>query len=163
MHVKMKGLALVGAVCGILAVASPLLAGDGHCCGTPDGCGKSVCVPSSEVKTVKKSFYSDAPEEFCLPYSTLTLIFGKCDCSKVKHRKDMILKVRPVCECCVKRCYPSCQPACGGCSGCATPAVPAGAAPGLPAPMPKTAGTISVQPVVAPGTSVIVVEPVPQR
>jgi hypothetical protein len=105
-----KGMALAGAVCGLLAFISPTRAGDGPCCDTSPTCGKSVCCPTTEVKKVAKSYYGECTEEFC-PCSILGILSGKCNCPKVKTRKDMMLKVRYK-ECCVKKCIPVVQPTC---------------------------------------------------
>jgi hypothetical protein len=135
-------------------------------CEAASSCGKSVCCPTSELKTVKKRYYSDLPEEFCLPYSLLGLALHKCDCSKVRHRKDLIVKVRPQCECCVKRCYPTCQPPCAGAcpSGCATGCAaatvetPTLVAPSAPSAVRQT--TVSPMPS---GSAVITIKTVPER
>jgi hypothetical protein len=162
-----KGMALACAAYGILALVAPVRAEDASCCGAAAGCGKSVCCPTTETKTVKKRYYTDRVEEFCLPYSMFGLLSGKCECcSKVMTRKDLIVKVRKQCECCVKRCYPVVQPnSQTGCGSdcppqCAGTAMPQAGAYGTTvwsraAPMPST-------PVPANG-AVITISSVPNR
>jgi hypothetical protein len=105
-----KGMALAGAVCGLLAFISPIRAGDGSYCEATATCGKTVCCPTTEEKKVEKRYYTSCKEEFC-PCSILGIFSGKCGCGKPKTRKDLILKIRH-CECCVKKCVPVTQPAC---------------------------------------------------
>jgi hypothetical protein len=96
-------------VFGLVLLAAPGWAGEGPpaggCC-APEGCLKTVCRPTTDVKTQTKRVYTDVKEEFCLPCSCLGALFHRCgDCSKVYHRKIMVVKIRK-CDVPVKKCVP---------------------------------------------------------
>ncbi len=161
-----KVMALTCTACGILALVSPVRADDASCCGASAGCGKSVCCPTTETKTIKKRYYTDCVEEFCLPYSILGLLLGKCDCSNVMTRKDMIVKVRKQCECSVKRCYPVVQPCCQAACAPGCPPQCTGTTMRQPATIGAAAMPPAAQMPAAPpptGAAVIVIRPSPNR
>jgi hypothetical protein len=122
------------ALYGLLGLVGALPASDGPGCCAPacgpacappcgPAChGKTVCCPIEETKTVNHRCYTDCKEDFCLPCSCLGMLMHRCDCSKVRKRKYLILKIHKE-EQCVKKCIPVLQePYCGdhcggGCHG----------------------------------------------
>jgi hypothetical protein len=109
----------------------------------------TVCVPECSVKTREKVVYSSGCEKFCLPACRLCGGHGDCaHCECPRTRKYLIKKIEK-CEENVTKCVPSEQPACGGGHCIAAPrhaaATPIYTAPPL---------------AVAPGGSVISIQPV---
>jgi len=118
-----KGMAraLAAAICGLLGLAPTASGGDligGDCCPAP--CGKKVCCPVEETKTVSKTCWTYHKKDFCLPCSMLGMLLHRCDCGKACHRRVLVMKIRkhdePVKKCIPVEpdCHAPCAPGCGG-------------------------------------------------
>ena len=86
----------------------------------PQYCGKLVCQPVCETKTVTTRHYTDRCTDVCQRCTALSLLFpSKCGCSHVRTRKDLVVKLRK-CDKCVTVCVPVTEPVCSApCdSGC---------------------------------------------
>src|SRR5262249_10903564 len=139
--------ALAAAGCGLLGLVAVAAAGEmaDGCC--PAHCEKKVCVPVEETKTVTKTCYTCRTKEFCKPCSMLGMLFHKCDCSKVYHRKVLIMKDHKS-EKCVTKGVPVAEGHCGEHCG-ATPGPVAAPAPAHP-PAPASAPAPGYAPGAAP-------------
>ena len=99
-------------------------------CGCQNTCGKLVCRPVCETKTVTTRVYTDRCEPVCQRCTALSLLFpSKCGCSNVRMRKDLVVKLRK-CDKCVTKCVPVTEPVCSG--HCATGHCDSGCQQGAP-------------------------------
>ena len=137
--------ALVAVALG-MALASAASAADPAIVGCtvdscPQDCGKTVCRPIMEKRTVEKRLYTDRCTPVCLPCPLACLFPKSCGCSCVKRQKDLVLKIRKTEEC-VTKCVPVHVPACTT----RAPAcqAPCAAAPSIPAYMPAAPAVIGI-------------------
>ena len=139
--------ALVAATLG-MALASAAPAADAVVAGCaaegcPQACGKTVCQPITENKTVIKRVYTTHCKEVCMPCS-LRGLFGRgcgCDCGCVKVQRDLVVKLKRSEEC-HKKCVPVHVPACTTCAPACT--APCAEAPAAPVYMPAAPAVIGI-------------------
>ena len=111
------GMILVSAAAGAdVVIVGCIVEGSG----CQNDCGKTVCRPVCETKTVVTRVYTSRYKDVCLP-CCLAGLFDECSCGHVKKQKDLVVKLRK-CDKCVQKCVPVTVPTCSTCApACSAP------------------------------------------